>query len=339
MAPTLSICIPIYNRVDCLKQLLDSIVSQSFDHEALEICISDNASEEDVKAVIKAYEPQLPLVVFHRFQENVGFDRNCLKVVEMAHGDYCWLMGSDDLILEGAIDYVLKKIHAEGKDALAGITVRARAYTSDLSESYPYDITFSPPSHDQRLEGIDTIIGTLSTIFGLISVHIVNRKFWNEVIASHDIEPYCTGYIHVYMMGKLFQVHPQWLYVHQICVGHRMENDLAVLHNRFGRLQLDVINYDFVLTGLFGKNHPYYEMWLRDILKVHIRSGVIGVKLHGDVHDAVCALKLTFTHYKHRPIFWYKFLPLLLTPKIILKGLRYVKKALEKGHVHEKVNG
>ena len=40
----------------------------------------------------------------------MGADYNFLKVVEIANGKYCWLLGSDDIIEDGGIDTVLGEI-------------------------------------------------------------------------------------------------------------------------------------------------------------------------------------------------------------------------------------
>ena len=53
----LSICIPTYNRAEYLKEALDSIIKQINDtnRDKVEICISDNASEDNTKELIENY--------------------------------------------------------------------------------------------------------------------------------------------------------------------------------------------------------------------------------------------------------------------------------------------
>ena len=40
----------------------------------------------------------------------MGADRNYLKAVEIANGDFCWLMGSDDYVPAEAIKKVLARL-------------------------------------------------------------------------------------------------------------------------------------------------------------------------------------------------------------------------------------
>ena len=112
MAIQLSICIPTYNREKYLKQLLDCIERQLQDIEKniVEICVSDNASTDNTKQVIQQYQQKYNNITYFRWDKNMGADMNYLKVVEIAHGKYCWLFGSDDFMIDGAIKKMLEQI-------------------------------------------------------------------------------------------------------------------------------------------------------------------------------------------------------------------------------------
>ena len=55
---TLSICIPSYNRLDCLENCLESILisSQNVKKFEFEVCISDNCSDKDPIDLIERYK-------------------------------------------------------------------------------------------------------------------------------------------------------------------------------------------------------------------------------------------------------------------------------------------
>lgn len=91
----ISICIPQYNRIDFLKIALKEIEQQ--DYSNLEICISDDASTDSTYDEIMSLKEtyNFPLV-YHRFNENQGYDRNLRKSMEIASGDYCFILGNDD---------------------------------------------------------------------------------------------------------------------------------------------------------------------------------------------------------------------------------------------------
>ncbi|HEY6008951.1 MAG TPA: glycosyltransferase family 2 protein, partial [Geobacteraceae bacterium] len=102
MGPRLSICIPTYNRAGLLRETLESIVGQARD--GLEIVVCDNASTDATPQLVEAFRERFPAIHYFRWPENMGFDRNILKTVEEAHGDYCWLMGDDDHLEKGALE-------------------------------------------------------------------------------------------------------------------------------------------------------------------------------------------------------------------------------------------
>lgn len=99
----LSICIPTYNRGKLLDNCLHSIASLSSKSSySFEICISNNCSTDNSEEVIQFYMDHLP-IVYHKNSTNVGIARNFLKVVDMAQGEFVWLIGNDDLILPYAL--------------------------------------------------------------------------------------------------------------------------------------------------------------------------------------------------------------------------------------------
>ena len=93
----LSICIPQYNRIAFLLKNLSMIAQQQYSN--LEIVISDDCSsdntEEEIKLLMPAYKYP---IVYHRYAQNVGYDRNFRKSVELASGDYVIILGNDDTL-------------------------------------------------------------------------------------------------------------------------------------------------------------------------------------------------------------------------------------------------
>jgi glycosyltransferase involved in cell wall biosynthesis len=93
----ISICIPQYNRIEYLIKSLDELQGQSYDD--FEVVISDDCSLDDTKLKIEEYlkYSKYPITYF-RFNENQGYDRNLRKSIELAVGDYCFVLGNDDTL-------------------------------------------------------------------------------------------------------------------------------------------------------------------------------------------------------------------------------------------------
>lgn len=98
--PLLSICIPTYNRKKYLKESLDSIINQEwFNEEEIEIVISDNASIDNTTEFVKEYQNKYKNIKYFRNDENIGADRNIIKVLQLWNGKYVWWISDDDIML------------------------------------------------------------------------------------------------------------------------------------------------------------------------------------------------------------------------------------------------
>lgn len=181
--PTLSICIPTYNRASCLRQCLESIVCQ-FDEPVVagkvEIVISDNASEDDSESVVKEFQSRHSNIGYRRNEQNYGVDRNILQVVAMASGEYVWLMGDDDALFPDALAYVLPKL--EERAFKYGL-VNCWGYDNSLTApalknpNLPLGPDMSFPSPREYMETIPRDKRLVGVFCGL-SVQIFERSIW-----------------------------------------------------------------------------------------------------------------------------------------------------------------
>lgn len=106
MKPLVSICIPTYNRSRCLKQTLDSIVTQQeFLDGRVEVVINDNASTDDTEQVGRCYEKEFKGIHYFRNNENIR-DRNFPTVVGRAKGKLRKLNNDTAVLEEGSLAYL-----------------------------------------------------------------------------------------------------------------------------------------------------------------------------------------------------------------------------------------
>lgn len=100
----ISICIPTYNRANQLINCLQSIaLNRNHSLVDYEVCISDNFSNDDTEEVVRSFENKIPIRYFKN-ESNIGRVRNYLRVVNLAKGDFIWLLGDDDLLLPGSLE-------------------------------------------------------------------------------------------------------------------------------------------------------------------------------------------------------------------------------------------
>lgn len=109
-SPTLSVCIPTYNRLHYLKEALAVLLPQAELH-GVEVCISDNRSTDGTSqylaALVSKGAPALRYVVQ---VENIGLDRNMMASICMGSGQYIYPIGDDDLLPDGSLRKILEEV-------------------------------------------------------------------------------------------------------------------------------------------------------------------------------------------------------------------------------------
>jgi len=318
----LSICIPTYNRAKYLPDLLDSILKQVDLQTPIEICVSDNASEDGTQALIAKYKNDYPHLVYFCAPQNMGADINYLKAISLASGEYCWLMGSDDKVESGAIAYILQLLQKYPK--LTGMSLNRYAYDVGLtSVVYEFPIFKSPPLGDIVFTDEAEIFAKLGDYFGYISGQVVNRNVWEQMVRSHDLTPFYNSYVHVYVIGLMLKVDPRWLFVNKRCVGWRSGNDsfLSSL-GRYKRMQIDIVGYDAIARELFGQRSKIYKKLTNKVLTVHVKAAVKGAKFDKINNFVWPAFKLTLRYYWKYPAFWLILMPYYLMPSEALLWMR-----------------
>src|SRR5277367_4871221 len=131
--PLFSICIPAYNRARHLSRLLDSIFDQDFKDFEVVICEDFSSEREAISEIVLRYSRAHPGVVDDSENDrNLGYDGNIRRLVERARGEFCFFMGNDDLICEGALANVADVI-ARNPDV--GFVLKSYTF-SDKSAGY-----------------------------------------------------------------------------------------------------------------------------------------------------------------------------------------------------------
>lgn len=133
MSIKLSFCIPTLNRAHLIGISLDSIIEQATDE--VEVVIVDGASVDNTEDVIRGRQQRFPRIRYHRGERNMGVERDTQTSVELATGEYCWLMTSDDVLKPGAIAQVRTAMD-QGHDLIVvNSEVRSPDLTTVLEDS------------------------------------------------------------------------------------------------------------------------------------------------------------------------------------------------------------
>jgi glycosyltransferase involved in cell wall biosynthesis len=91
--PLVSIGLPVYNGEAYLRESLDSLLAQTYEH--LELIISDNASTDKTADICREYVDRDSRVRYSRNECNIGMNENFNRVFELASGEF-FMWGSHD---------------------------------------------------------------------------------------------------------------------------------------------------------------------------------------------------------------------------------------------------
>ena len=230
--PLISVCIPTHHgRAGTLSVLVEDLIAQAQSlPDVVEVCVSDNASDDGTAEVMAdlAVRASCP-VRYRRLPEDLGLTANLLSAVELASGQYCWLMGSDDILEEGGLGRALELI--ESLPGLTGYLVGAVYVDSEDPQKRSRQLprAFHPPGAvSRRIDGIDAIYEQCGNSWILLSWNIVARDAWNVAADRHrDLLLAHPVYPQIVVLAMMARARPQWGWLAEPLV--RQRNALTFL--------------------------------------------------------------------------------------------------------------
>ena len=197
----ISICIPTYNRAHTLTHLLSSIARESKRlslESAIEVIVSDNASKDNTEELISFFSNKIKNIKYIRLEENKGFGVNITNAVHNASGRYCWLMGSDEILCEGAL---LKVINAFYNVDSAPDIILGNTITDGLERKFFFD--YKQVESVYSINNFSDFINNcteLSSCFGFISTIIIKK----EIFTSDAIPVEYIGHPYTHMLRIIY---------------------------------------------------------------------------------------------------------------------------------------
>ncbi len=134
--PRFSVVVPVYNRPDEIKELLESLIHQSYKN--FEVIVVEDGSTRRCEDIVKGFEKYFPIRYYFKENTGQGYSRNF--GFERAKGDFFVVFDSDCLIPEHYFLEVEKHIYARGLDAWGGPD-RAHANFTPVQKAISYSMT------------------------------------------------------------------------------------------------------------------------------------------------------------------------------------------------------
>jgi len=111
-----SVIIPLYNRPQEIKELLETLTHQTYRN--FEVMVIEDGSVKDAADIVKSFSDQLNIRYFVKENEGQGFTRN--YAFARAKGDYFIIFDSDCLIPPDYLENVEKRLSTDYLDAYGG---------------------------------------------------------------------------------------------------------------------------------------------------------------------------------------------------------------------------
>ena len=171
-----SVCIPAYNRARYLPELLDSILSQDFQDFEIVICEDLSAEREQIAAIVQRYQSRYSgRLRYFENEQNLGYDGNIRNLIQRASGHFCFFMGNDDIMCEGALENVASVI---GNHPNAGVILKSYGLFSESLQKVTQEIRWFT-EEKEFAAGVPAIRFAFRRS-GVISGYIVHRDSANE---------------------------------------------------------------------------------------------------------------------------------------------------------------
>ena len=332
----LSICIPTHDgRVAPLREAIDGILAQ-IAHGVpgeVEVCVSDNASEDGTADMMREYAARHPgRFVYRRNETNLRFLKNLLQVFSLASGDYCWLLSSDDQIAAGGIATALETLQAH--PGVAGMTVCASRYDKEMQhEIGPFPARLLPEHWEQMhvYRSADDAFRDCGAFLGYISVLVIDRALWQEVAAEVGEERLGSfrHFPQTFMIGSVIKKRPYWIWHPDMLVKCRTANDalIELMSNNLIKYHIETMEDGArVWAALLGPRSPIHRTMTRKVYPLTWGGGAVaGYKASSCTPRDEAAALVAFTRNLYfLPDFWKSTFPVLLLPRaLIAAGFKY----------------
>jgi len=274
----LSICIPTYNRARDLKRLLDSIAlygSIYLKSGELEICISDNSSNDETAQVVAEYSGIIKNIKYQRNITNIGFGLNLYKCIDMSSADYCWMMGDDEIVTANGLELVLESAHRK-PDIIIGNAVANGKLRRFLNVRGKQD--FHINSMEDFAEFLDRCGSTVHlAVFAFISSIILRKSFWLATESSMYEKKH--PYTHMIQICRNISETETFLtYIDKAIVEVGISNRNQYNSSAFASFELDVLTIDYILKEIFTKSMVVHRAYSAFVVRSYTNLRVIRVR-------------------------------------------------------------
>ena len=193
MEKLISMCFPIYNRIETFKYTFTKTMEEviALNSDEIEVIVSVNPDEHTIaetKKFLSEMQKRAKIIV-NINESNIGIAGNGRKVFELASGKYIWMIGDDDFLLPGCVGRVLREIkkhpdigwfHLEHA-RLDGLPNDKNSKVIFLSNDMFHKSGYFPNGKETVIEAHN--ISGANTLFSSANLYL--REAWKELAGKY----------------------------------------------------------------------------------------------------------------------------------------------------------
>ena len=131
----ITIFTPVYNRKDTLLRLYESLKRQTV--KEFQWIVVDDGSTDGTKELMADFTREEAVDIIYEYQENSGKMRAVNRGVQLAQGEYFFIVDSDDYITDNSIELIMREAENLPKN-LGGMIFRKIDMASGKITGKPY---------------------------------------------------------------------------------------------------------------------------------------------------------------------------------------------------------
>ncbi len=258
--PKFSIIVPIYNVEKYIEKCIDSVLAQSFTD--FELILVDDGSPDRCPQICDEYAGKDNRVkVVHKKNGGLSSARNA--GLEVACGEYCWMVDGDDYISLDALEKILPYANGENDIINVGLVGFVDGEVADFNKK-PEKYKYTGVANNQTI--CNLVIHACSTkLLTYVWRNIYRTAFLNEKNLCFE-EKLCYAEDSAFNMGAYLQA--QKMHFADICVYAYRDRVGSISKSRDSEFSLDIVHhfelYDKIRDESYEKfcqypDDAYYE--------------------------------------------------------------------------------
>lgn len=275
----ISICVPMYNVEEFLKEAIKSLKNQTIGFENIEVILVDDCSTDKTGKIAQEYAEQYKNIIYYKLPENSGMAGKPRNIaIKMATAKYIMFLDPDDFYLDNACELMYNCIEKQKVPFVTTNLKDVDIHGNDLNRIHINEQEFK----SQKID-INNIELALKVMKHSCPTKIINKEFliknniyFLEGVPAED----------AYFTSKMFLIAREAYYQSKpiLCYRRRTTGNLSETNCLNKKFFQKMIKANKEIYYLFKQyNEPqYYKYYYIDTIIYLLRKLIISKELDSE---------------------------------------------------------